>query len=349
VGGEKNKRKMKQIAFVPPHVSPYCLNDGVFNASENYYFEPYEALKNIAAQRSIELHTFDCYSDWALVDTLFMCDMPLFTHLKLWKQIKAFSGEKILALLEPPVVRERIYRKKHHESFDKVLTWNEELVDNKKYFKLPYFQYRYGLGTSWVPYGERKFLTLINSNKRSYAAGELYSARYQAIKYFSNQIPDRFDLFGDGWATRPRLMSFSTLSRFSLRGYVSDLLQYKVPETYRGRTQDKFTTLRQYKFAICYENMTNVSGYVTEKIMDCFKCGVVPVYWGANNIADTVPTTCFIDKRRFSTYSELEEFMSVMTEHEYNDYLMSIRSYLSTFDRWPSSPENWAKAVIKSL
>ena len=57
---------------------------------------------------------------------------------------------------------------------------------------------------------------------------------------------------------------------------------------YQGKCDKKAETYHKYKFAICFENMKNIKGYVTEKILDCLTAGIVPVYAGADNIEEYV-------------------------------------------------------------
>ena len=38
-----------------------------------------------------------------------------------------------------------------------------------------------------------------------------------------------------------------------------------------------------------------MSGYITEKILDCLESGIVPIYAGAPNIDRIIPNDCFID------------------------------------------------------
>lgn len=46
-----------------------------------------------------------------------------------------------------------------------------------------------------------------------------------------------------------------------------------------GPVADKLAFQRQYRFSIAYENSRD-PGYVTEKIVDAFAAGTVPIYWG---------------------------------------------------------------------
>jgi hypothetical protein len=153
-----------------------------------------------------------------------------------------------------------------------------------------------------IEFSRRKLVTLMSKNIHSKYKGELYSERIRAIFYF-NHFPDQFDLWGKGWD------------------------EYKL-QVYRGVASDKIQTLANYKFSICYENTSDKEGYITEKIFDCFKAGVIPVYLGAPNIEKIVPTNCFIDKRRFKTYQALQEFLLNMTEAEFNCYLSHIKVFL---------------------
>ncbi len=45
---------------------------------------------------------------------------------------------------------------------------------------------------------------------------------------------------------------------------------------------DKKTYLKQFVFNICAEN-ASVQGYVTEKLLESFEAGAIPVYWGDHN------------------------------------------------------------------
>lgn len=46
-----------------------------------------------------------------------------------------------------------------------------------------------------------------------------------------------------------------------------------------GPVRDKLSFQQQYKFSIAYENSRS-PGYCTEKIVDAFAAGTVPIYWG---------------------------------------------------------------------
>jgi hypothetical protein len=71
--------------------------------------------------------------------------------------------------------------------------------------------------------------------------------------------------------------------------------KWKAFPNYYGAAGDKEETLRKYNFVLAFEN-SNFRGYITEKIIDAFKCGTVPLYRGGGELLrETFPSNCFID------------------------------------------------------
>ncbi|WP_051525832.1 glycosyltransferase family 10 domain-containing protein [Butyrivibrio proteoclasticus] len=48
---------------------------------------------------------------------------------------------------------------------------------------------------------------------------------------------------------------------------------------------DKYAFQRKHKFSICFENSSH-PGYITEKLVQGFAAGTVPIYWGASDVAE---------------------------------------------------------------
>lgn len=111
-------------------------------------------------------------------------------------------------------------------------------------------------------------------------------------------------LFFEEWEVLWRIQA-----RLQERGWEIKCWDKKEFENAMGTVESKAITLAKYKFCICYENMRDVKGYITEKIFDCFMAGCVPIYWGASNITDYIPADCFIDRRTFTSMEELYVFM----------------------------------------
>jgi len=119
--------------------------------------------------------------------------------------------------------------------------------------------------------------------------------------------------------------------------------------SYRGKVRSKKEVLTKYRFAICYENARDISGYITEKIFDCFFAGCVPIYWGANNIEDHIPQECFIDKRKFETYHKLYNFINNMSDDHYLEYLENIEAFLNSDKIYPFCSEFFANILVEIM
>lgn len=63
---------------------------------------------------------------------------------------------------------------------------------------------------------------------------------------------------------------------------------------------------RNYKFSIAFENYI-YPGYNTEKIIDAFAAGTIPVYYGDRNITDIFNPKAFINCHDFASFDEVLE------------------------------------------
>lgn len=199
------------------------------------------------------------------------------------------------------------------------------MVDNKKYFKILLPKSSLGIETKPKNFKKKKFLILINKNVLPFYpfqllspfGRELYSDRIRSIEFFEAQIPDKFYLYGRGW-NKPKKHNL-TEKFFGYKKYI----------TYKGEVDDKIELLSNFKFSICFENLTGVKGWITEKIVDCLKAKCVPIYWGASDIGKYIPKNCFIDFRDFKNYQKLLDYLNSISEDEYNNYIKNIENLLS--------------------
>ncbi|CAM4332885.1 glycosyltransferase family 10 [Paenibacillus alkaliterrae] len=285
------------IVFQPD--SPYNRDDCLIHLSH---------LKEKLAEQGYDLQTID-QGDVLTCDYLLFFDMPAFIpsleqfyFLQYMKSI-AYRKKMLLFLWEPPVVNEQNWTARYHAYFQTIFTWYDDLAGNGDYVKIHYVQpeRRY----QGAAFSEKKFCTMINGNRSSNHSLELYSERLRAIRFFETHHPEDFELYGFAWD------------------------QADFP-SYRGTIKEKGDILSRYKYAVCFENMAHVNGYITEKIFDCFRAGCVPVYLGAANITDYVPEGAFIDFRKFNGYEQLYIFLKQITEEQYHVYMEHIDRYLKS-------------------
>lgn len=79
--------------------------------------------------------------------------------------------------------------------------------------------------------------------------------------------------------------------------------------------KDKLEFQKEYKFSIAFENSAH-RGYITEKIVDAFAAGTIPIYWGAPDIKDYFNEKAFINVQ---DYSSLEEAVEKIREIDIDD------------------------------
>ncbi|MGH2612998.1 MAG: glycosyltransferase family 10 domain-containing protein, partial [Rhabdochlamydiaceae bacterium] len=204
-----------------------------------------------------------------------------------------------------------------------VYTWNDDLVDNKKFFKF-YYPVLQPMQSHLPTFEERKLLTQISGRKKSKHKKELYSERVSVIQYFQDKPEGEFEFYGGGWE--------------------KDHLRH-----YKGVIADKYGALKNYKFSVCYENMKDVKGYITEKIFDCFAVGTIPIYWGASNITDYIPKECFIDRRDFENFDDVINYIRVIDAQTYQTYQTNIRAFLESDEAKLFSQEMFNVIFLESL
>jgi hypothetical protein len=200
-------------------------------------------------------------------------------------------------------------------------------VDGKKFHKFRLPLPREFPEVPDIPFKRRKLLVNISGNKRSSHPRELYSARRETIRYFERHHPEQFGFYGTGWNQKG-----------------DDLYP-----SYSGTVKHKWDVYPNFRFGLCYENVRDEPGYVTEKMFDCMRAGCVPVYWGASNICELVAPETFVDRRKFSSDAELADFLLGVDESRHEQYLRSIRTFLRTEQFAEFLPPAFAESVFRVL
>lgn len=290
-------------------------------AGDNIFY-PLLALKKYAEERGV---TIGKVYEFALdqIDVFVFHEVP--SHDNEYFQYALHANKPMFLFnYEPKGVYEASHILSNHAPFIKVFTQHDEYIDGEKYIKINPFC----LDVS-PPYKntmKTNLCTFISSNKSWYASApnSLYYERVNAIEWFETYHPECFEFFGHDWNSEEH-------------------------PCYKGTTHNKVETLAKNKFAICYENMKDVPGYITEKILDCFRAGCVPIYLGANNVTNYVPSECFIDRRNFADYDELFSFISSMSDEKYNDYLKAIKVFMDSDQGKQFSVDNFVNTMWNGL
>jgi hypothetical protein len=84
---------------------------------------------------------------------------------------------------------------------------------------------------------------------------------------------------------------------------------------------------KRYKYTMCFENDL-YPGYVTEKLLQAYITGTVPIYWGDLGKDNAINRKCFINLKDFSSTEDFVTFMKNMDDIAYNR--MFEEPFLST-------------------
>lgn len=236
------------------------------------------------------------------------------------------------------------------KSFRKIFTWNDDLVNNQTFVKITYSQH---LKLEAMPTFDARpvFCCLIAANKALPKPDQhdLYLERQKAIAWFDRYAPGDLLLYGADWnlpARKPNLLS--KLVNYGLKKLPINLNLRQFP-AWQGLIKEKSDVLMKCKFNICFENVGNQTGYITEKIFDAFNSGCIPVYLGASNICDLVPKNCFIDMRDFPSYYALYQHLKNMNATTYTEYQLNIRSFFAHDNSNIFKASHFAETIVKHV
>lgn len=229
---------------------------------------------------------------------------------------KRFPAKNLVLInLESPIIMPMSQDTSYHSLFDKIYTWNLNLVDNKKYFKLSYCAFDWlEVPDRYLNFHDKKLAVMLVGNKKKDLPNELYSLRRQFIDYFETTGTTDFDFYGPGWGD----------------------CNY---QNYKLCALNRIECLSKYQFCICFENCIGFGGYLTEKILNCFVARVVPVYLGDPLVARYIPKDCFIDGRVFKDDPvKLHVFLKNFDQSKHEEFLHNIDKFVesSGFDQFRS-------------
>jgi len=303
-------------------------NNRIFNKMElpigDDLTYPFRYLANYARMKGIHLSTIDTQplDDY---DAIVFMDFPG-RYNKYLKELQDTDFDNLfLMLFENEVIRKENWDTDNYRMFKKVFTWSTSIkTKNTSHYYLPV---NVPMDPHFSQEEKTTLCTLLASRKSSSHPHNLYEERVRAIRWFEQNHPEDFDLYGIGWY---KIGPFGNPS-------------------YKGRVSSKNATLRKYKFSICYENARDIPGYVTEKIFDSFFAGCVPVYWGASDITDTVPEDTFIDMRKYPTYSHLYEYISTIPDNVYQEYLDNILDYIHSDEIQQYNTPHFTETILNGI
>ena len=230
-------------------------------------------------------------------------DSCFITDLHIHQVDKCRAKRKIGMLVEPRAINPGIYDfvEKNNKKFDYILTFDQQLVESGKNFLF------YPFGVTWVPVEKRTGYWPHITHKSKMCSMIASNKRMTPGHAFRQEVIQKYsgkvNHFGNGFI----------------------------------RVENKEDALLDYKFSIVMENSQD-NWYFSEKIIDCFMCGTVPIYWGSD-------TTKFFEEKgilRFNTLAELDDIFNTMSDALYVSMFEHIkRNYEKATDQCLLIPEDW--------
>jgi hypothetical protein len=276
--------------------------------------------------------TADCYD--SIASQYLGCEFHYWSFGAPAVQALAFSGTNVkkvgVALFEPPLVKPLDYEKIEllAADFDHVYLHNVigdgyKLPSSQLSKKIVKFYWtNKNFDNSYAESGKEKRLAKIALISGAHFAKAQpdngYGKRLSAIKI--SGFKGDLDLFGFGWRKFQIRSPFSSLY-WSVKLWMANEI---VPKPDR-----KSDVYRRYDFALCFENMA-MSGYITEKIFDALFAKSIPIYWGAPDIADYIPSNCFIALDHFDSIEACFNYCRNLTQSEKAGFRKSIESFLNS-------------------
>lgn len=206
---------------------------------------------------------------------------------------------KFAWLVEPECVFPHSYNyiRSNYSKFNKVLTHDKEVLDSVPNSVFVPFGTTFIKNEDFAVYSKTKLISMVASGK-NFTQGHYFRL---SILNYARLRPDKIDLYG-------RQIN---------------------PIDY------KLDCLKDYMFSIAIENSKH-DYWFTEKLLDCFLTGTIPIYWGCPSIDN------FFDRNGiicFDTQSDLEEIIKNLSTEMYESKLESIRTnfesaknYINTYD-----------------
>lgn len=206
--------------------------------------------------------------------------------------------------------------------YSKVYTFDDDLVDNIKFFKF-YYPVLQPMIEDLPAFQERNLCVMVAAN--------WVPERIAILDFFLSKPKDSLHAYGH------LPLPYSNI----------EINKGEIPGCYSSRA--KLDVLKKYKFCICFENTHTTPGYITEKIFDVFAAGCVPIYWGPDNIEKYIPSDCFIDYRKFHNNQEMYDCITAMSESDHAQYLKNIRQFLQSDTAALFSQENFEKTLYQAV
>jgi len=253
-------------------------------------------------------------------------DIVIYTDLCI-NNLNPLANKNIALLIESQEIHKQSYNyiEKNNKLFDLVLTFDKKLLDKGENFKLNLY------GTTWLNeiyrniWTKTKICSFFVSNKQITSGHKLRFYIANMIKYYNINF---IDIYGGNYIP----LQFTKTKAFDKDHNPQHI------------SNQKILGLKEYMFSIVIENCRE-DYYFTEKIIDCFLSGTIPIYYGCPSIGK------FFNEKGIITFSNPKECYNIiqtLSKEKYNDMLPYIKENFEISQKYTKFKIN-EEEIIKLL
>jgi hypothetical protein len=255
-------------------------------------------LKVELLNNGILINTIDSLSSAKSCDLLIFNEFPS-KYSKKYNFLNC-SVRKFLILGDCPLVIPENYNFENYKIFDKVFTWNKNLLktDKDKFIKINFTLPIKKLINPDAVYTNKTIdVCMISANKIIKGYGELYSFRKLMIEHLEEKDIS-FHLYGTGW-NKIRFSSHNIYGKILNR--LTNKITITPPNSWKGTIKSKLDIYEHTSSSFAIENATEFPGYITEKIIHSLLGFTIPLYLGDSNISESIPSIFYNDIKNLNT------------------------------------------------
>lgn len=320
------------------------------HSPNTHWLDIWAVLHRIALERNIILFTHDMLAPSDADIVIYMNQPASPTEVvELKRQYPHLKA--ILVLLETSLGAHYTFNPRNHAGFDAIVTYDDRLIDNQRYFPMrtrAYFRDRIQTG---LPFEQRRIACLVGANRKMrhrsgimamkkgwhfswqdwldyvFCPGELITYRSTIGRLCAQYDQGTFDIFGEGWdihdETRGRCLGVPKTSTLSYIG--------------------------NYRYYFAFENHESEYSLISERIWDSLWADTVPVYRGNKHLDRYVPKECFLDANNFESPKAMLDWLVRSSESDWAKYRKAGRDFINSTEIEKHLPDACAEEILRPI
>ena len=192
-----------------------------------------------------------------------------------------------------------------------------------------------------VAASSRAGVGMVAANKYKRSSLSKLKFRLEFVKMISKnpELTSNFELYGASWLKAVGVMRTLIPNAIADSCRIIDKvlvkIENKIPwnlgleKNYKGVVNSKGEVLTKCKFNVIIESMY-WQGYVSEKIFDAIQYGCIPIYFGSDDVEDSIPSSIFINGRSFSDPLDAIRFALSLSDSNVDSMIQKGQAWIGS-------------------